>query len=194
MAGPAAARGRSGLSVHLMSATLPGGGGRGNRSMDSPGSSLTMGTNRQTKTAVGRRHLGARISPWAHARPPGTSARTDLPVRPYHQVGTVHNVSEFPESPENPTVGDAYETRREAVARSQSESAYDPDYAAVEEGHNQEDVRQRANLLPEEQTAGGSADPEAQARVILEDSLARTEVPGAAPSTHLEHRRSEDRV
>lgn len=71
------------------------------------------------------------------------------------------------------------------------------DEPTAEEGSgpniDQEDVRARAALLPEEQVAG-SADPEAQARAILEDSLLRTEVPGAAPSTHLEHRRSEDTV
>lgn len=49
----------------------------------------------------------------------------------------------------------------------------------------------RADLLPEEQSVG-SADPEAQAEVILEESLERTEVPNAAPDTHLERRHSED--
>lgn len=34
-----------------------------------------------------------------------------------------------------------------------------------------------AELLPEEQAAGGSDDAEAQARIILEDSDARTEQP-----------------
>lgn len=63
----------------------------------------------------------------------------------------------------------------------------------VDVGPGEDDVRSRADLLPEEQAAG-SDDPEAQARAILEDSLLRTEVPGAAPSTHLEHRRSEDTV
>ncbi len=101
-------------------------------------------------------------------------------------------MSEFREAPEEATAGDGYETRQEAVGRSHSESAYDADYAVVEQGPNPENVRARAHLLPEEQTAGGSDDPEAQAKVILEDSLARTEVPGAAPATHLEHRRSED--
>jgi hypothetical protein len=59
----------------------------------------------------------------------------------------------------------------------------------VEESH----VETRAVLLPEEQAAG-SDDPERQAQVILEDSLARTEEPNAAPTTHLERRRSEDTV
>ncbi len=53
-----------------------------------------------------------------------------------------------------------------------------------------EAINHRAELLPEEQ-AVGSADPEAQAAAILEDSRERTEVPGAAPSTHLERRTSE---
>ncbi|MGI8699526.1 MAG: hypothetical protein ACR2J0_10350 [Mycobacteriales bacterium] len=74
-----------------------------------------------------------------------------------------------------------------------SESAYDADYAAAEQGPDDADVNARADLLPEERAAG-SDDPEAQARAILEDSLLRTEVPGTAPSTHLEHRRSEDTV
>jgi hypothetical protein len=88
---------------------------------------------------------------------------------------------------------DGDETRREAVAQSRSESAYDADYAAAEQGPDDADVRARSDLLPEERAAG-SDDPEAQARAILEDSLLRTEVPGTAPSTHLEHRRSEDTV
>jgi hypothetical protein len=52
-------------------------------------------------------------------------------------------------------------------------------------------VATRAELLPEEQAAG-SDDPEGQARVVLEDSLVRTERPDAAPTTFVEHRRSED--
>lgn len=58
-------------------------------------------------------------------------------------------------------------------------------------GADPEDVRSRAALLPEEQ-AVGSDDPQAQAQVILEESLLRTEVPGAAPDTSLEQRRSVD--
>ena len=54
-------------------------------------------------------------------------------------------------------------------------------------------VHSRAELLPEEQ-AVGSDDPQAQAEIILEDSQLRTEVPGAAPATHLEHRRSEETI
>lgn len=54
-------------------------------------------------------------------------------------------------------------------------------------------VAQRAELLPEEQTVG-SDDPELQARVILEDSERRTEEPGAAPTTHLERRTSDQAV
>jgi hypothetical protein len=40
-----------------------------------------------------------------------------------------------------------------------------------------ERVQARASLLPEEIAAGGSADPEAQAAAILEDSDRRTEDP-----------------
>ena len=54
-----------------------------------------------------------------------------------------------------------------------------------------EAFKHRAELLPEEQ-AVGSADPQAQAAAILEDSRERTEVPNAAPSTHLERRTSEE--
>jgi len=51
-------------------------------------------------------------------------------------------------------------------------------------------VASRAELLPEERAAG-SDDPEEQAEVILEDSQIRTEVPGAAPTTFVERRTSE---
>jgi hypothetical protein len=54
-----------------------------------------------------------------------------------------------------------------------------------------ERVHSRAELLPEERTAG-SDDPEAQAAAVLADSDERTEVPGAAPDTVLEERTSED--
>ena len=97
-----------------------------------------------------------------------------------------------PASP-GPPDDDGYPTRPDAEAQGQSEAAYDADPATVEEGVPPDDVSGRAALLPEEREPG-SADPETQARVILEDSLLRTEVPGAAPSTHLEHRRSEDTV
>jgi hypothetical protein len=40
-----------------------------------------------------------------------------------------------------------------------------------------ERVETRANLLPEEIAAGGSADPQAQAAAILEDSDRRTDAP-----------------
>lgn len=49
----------------------------------------------------------------------------------------------------------------------------------------------RSELLPEEEVAG-SDDPEAQARAILADSDERTESRNAAPSTHLEHRTSDE--
>ncbi|AGL14910.1 hypothetical protein [Actinoplanes sp. N902-109] len=58
-----------------------------------------------------------------------------------------------------------------------------------------ERVDQRAaDLLPEERAAGGSADPEAQAAAILAESDQREEAPGAAPSSFLEHRTSEQTV
>jgi|tagenome__1003787_1003787.scaffolds.fasta_scaffold20796565_2 hypothetical protein len=53
--------------------------------------------------------------------------------------------------------------------------------------------RRAADLLPEERAAG-SADPEAQAAAILEESDEREEHPGAAPSSFLERRSSEDTV
>jgi hypothetical protein len=56
-----------------------------------------------------------------------------------------------------------------------------------------EQVQTRAALLPEE-AAVGSDDPLAQAEVILEDSAERTEDRESAPTTFLEHRRSEDTV
>lgn len=51
-------------------------------------------------------------------------------------------------------------------------------------------ARTRANLLPEELGAGGSADPEAQAREVLRDSDVRTEVAESAPDTMVERRES----
>ena len=54
-----------------------------------------------------------------------------------------------------------------------------------------ERVQSRAQLLPEE-AAVGSDDPQRQAEVLLEDSELRTEVPNAAPSTHLERRTSDE--
>lgn len=49
----------------------------------------------------------------------------------------------------------------------------------------------RSQLLPEEE-AVGSDDPEAQARAILAESDERQAHRGAAPSTHLEERTSEE--
>jgi hypothetical protein len=49
----------------------------------------------------------------------------------------------------------------------------------------------RSELLPEEKKVG-SEDPEAQAEAILEESEERTVDRSASPSTHLEHRTSED--
>jgi hypothetical protein len=42
---------------------------------------------------------------------------------------------------------------------------------------DQERIERRAELLPEEQAAGGSDDPEAQAKAILEESDERTDDP-----------------
>jgi hypothetical protein len=67
----------------------------------------------------------------------------------------------------------------------------DPDAFDERNGIN-ERCGGRSDLLPEEIAAGGSADPAAQARAVLEDSDLRTELPGAAPSTNLEHRHSDD--
>ncbi|XVV14044.1 hypothetical protein ACQP2X_06720 [Actinoplanes sp. CA-131856] len=47
-----------------------------------------------------------------------------------------------------------------------------------------------ADLLPEEQVGGGSADPRAQAEAILADSDEREDDPGAAPDSFLERRSS----
>lgn len=54
-----------------------------------------------------------------------------------------------------------------------------------------ERVADRAELLPEEQEAG-SADPEAQARAILEESDERTASRDAAPDSRVEHRTSDE--
>lgn len=79
----------------------------------------------------------------------------------------------------------------EAVAAGRSVAAYEPDYFDTDADPDERTVHSRAGLLPEEQSVG-SADPEEQARVILEESVERTEAPGSAPDTHLEHRRSPD--
>lgn len=50
-----------------------------------------------------------------------------------------------------------------------------------------------AELLPEERAAG-SADPEAQARAILEESDEREADPLAAPDSFVEHRTSDQTV
>ena len=54
-----------------------------------------------------------------------------------------------------------------------------------------ERVAGRAELLPEEE-AVGSDDPEGQARQILADSDERTADRDAAPSSHVEHRGSDE--
>jgi formate dehydrogenase subunit gamma len=56
---------------------------------------------------------------------------------------------------------------------------------------DEERVRSRAQLLPEERVAG-SEDPQAQAEAVLADSDERAEVPDAAPDTVLERRSSRD--
>jgi hypothetical protein len=64
-------------------------------------------------------------------------------------------------------------------------------------------VHHRAHLLPEELAHGGSADPEAQAAAILEESEERVDSKSAAPDPddprpshddEYEHRRSEETV
>ena len=52
-------------------------------------------------------------------------------------------------------------------------------------------VASRSELLPEEEAAG-SEDPEGQARAILAESEERTVDRDASPSTHLEHRTSDE--
>jgi formate dehydrogenase subunit gamma len=59
------------------------------------------------------------------------------------------------------------------------------------EPQDEERVRSRAELTPEERLAG-SEDPRAQAEAVLADSDERTEVPNAAPDTVLERRTSAD--
>jgi hypothetical protein len=71
-------------------------------------------------------------------------------------------------------------------------------------GPSAHDVHTRAELLPEERAAGGSADPEAQAAAILAESEARVNAPWDDPGGERdpnspeyqahEHRRSEDLV
>lgn len=56
-----------------------------------------------------------------------------------------------------------------------------------------ERVARRAELLDDERAAG-SDDPDAQARAILEDSDERSEDRSAAPSSIVEHRRSDETV
>jgi hypothetical protein len=55
-----------------------------------------------------------------------------------------------------------------------------------------DDVEQRADLLPEEEATGPSADPRAQAEVILEESAERTEHPDPEASTQTARRSAED--
>ena len=54
--------------------------------------------------------------------------------------------------------------------------------------------RRAADLLPEERSTGGSADPRAQAEAILQDSDEREADQEAAPDSFLEHRRSDHTV
>ncbi|MFC4001889.1 hypothetical protein ACFS2C_14225 [Prauserella oleivorans] len=70
---------------------------------------------------------------------------------------------------------------------------HDLDRPAVFDDRNAvgERAQSRSELLPEEE-AGGSADPEAQAREVLRDSDLRTEVPESAPDTFIERRRSDE--
>jgi hypothetical protein len=66
----------------------------------------------------------------------------------------------------------------------------------------EDEITARAHLLPEEEAAGGSADPRAQAEAILDESEDRVNAPSYAPTDGAgperedvevhEHRRSED--
>jgi hypothetical protein len=60
-----------------------------------------------------------------------------------------------------------------------------------EEAQERRIERRAAELLPEEETVG-SADPEAQAKVILEESDERSEDRDAAPDSFVEHRTSDE--
>lgn len=64
---------------------------------------------------------------------------------------------------------------------------HEPDDGSVDE----DDVIQRAQLLPEER-AVGSDDPRGQAQAILEESADRTEHPDPDASTQSGRRRSEE--
>ena len=65
--------------------------------------------------------------------------------------------------------------------------------AMTDDARTEDDDRiaTRAELLREEKAAG-SDDPEAQAEAILDESEERIASRDVAPSTHLEHRTSED--
>jgi hypothetical protein len=66
-----------------------------------------------------------------------------------------------------------------------------PDPAEPDVPYEAEQVKGRAELLPEEKVAG-SDNPRAQAEAILEDSLERTEVRTEEQGAQLERRRSEE--
>jgi hypothetical protein len=52
---------------------------------------------------------------------------------------------------------------------------------APEDSPTNEQIRTRARLLPEEEAAGGSADPEAQAKEVLRSSEDRVNAPHDPP-------------
>ncbi|GGM18867.1 MULTISPECIES: hypothetical protein [Micromonospora] len=62
-----------------------------------------------------------------------------------------------------------------------------------EQTQDQDRVRSRAHLLPEE-AAAGSDDPQAQADAVLADSDRREFDPNGAPDTVLERRTSDETV
>jgi hypothetical protein len=71
--------------------------------------------------------------------------------------------------------------------------AAEPDHTAAEPDHTEQAARaerRAAHLLPEERAAG-SADPRAQAEVILDESDIRESDRTAAPDSFVEHRTSE---
>jgi hypothetical protein len=55
--------------------------------------------------------------------------------------------------------------------------------ASPEDTKTEDQVRGRARLLPEEEAAGGSADPEAMAREVLESSEERVQAPHDPPDS-----------
>lgn len=67
----------------------------------------------------------------------------------------------------------------------------DPDEQTADQQPGEQQRRERAQLLPEEQVVG-SDDPQAQAEVILQESRERTEHPDPDDSAQSGRRRSDE--